>query len=176
MFRRICFFAGPGAGKSTLAARVFADLKIRGYDVEHIPEFVKTWAYEGRKPESFDQLYLFAQQLHAEDLALRHVHHVVTDSPVLLSPAYAKLYGFVGVEHLIQLAHLFDSQFPSINFFIERTVAYQGKGRYQTFEEALEFDKLLKSFLRANLQRPLMPVRVDAYDDLMKFLVQMLGE
>jgi hypothetical protein len=63
MIRRICLHAGPGSGKSTLAARVFGELKVRGYDVEHVPEYIKTWAHAGRKPESYDQLYVFAKQL-----------------------------------------------------------------------------------------------------------------
>jgi len=40
------FFAGPGAGKSTTAADVFAKLKWRGVNAELIGEYAKdlTWS------------------------------------------------------------------------------------------------------------------------------------
>ena len=39
------FFSGPGAGKSTLAAAVFAKLKMLGVNCELVTEFAKdkTW-------------------------------------------------------------------------------------------------------------------------------------
>lgn len=150
---------------------MFAELKIRGYDIEHIPEFVKTWAYEGRKPRSYDQLYIFAQQLHMEDLALRHVARVVTDSPVLLSPIYAKLYGFSGADRLVELAQQFEQDFPSINFYIERTVVYQSSGRYQTYAEAVEFDKQLLEFLDTTVDR-YVKVQVEQFDQMLALILQ----
>lgn len=175
MFRRINFFSGPGAGKSTIASRVFSDLKIEGYDVEHISEYIKLWAHEGRKPKSFDQLYVFAQQLHLEDVTLQHVEHIVTDSPILLNTAYAKLYGFSGYEHMIRLSGLFDVQFPPINFFIERSVPYKNAGRYQSYEEALAFDKMLIEHLDEHLQSELIMVRVDQFDKIVGIIKSMIN-
>ena len=37
----INLFGGPGCGKSTTMARLFADLKARGYNVEMVSEFAK---------------------------------------------------------------------------------------------------------------------------------------
>jgi len=45
----INFYAGPGAGKSTTSAKIFAALKDRGECAELIQEYVKTWAWEGKK-------------------------------------------------------------------------------------------------------------------------------
>ena len=45
---RVNFYGGPGVGKSTLAARVYAELNSAGaVSTELVREFIKTWAYEG---------------------------------------------------------------------------------------------------------------------------------
>lgn len=163
MIRRVNFYAGPGAGKSTIAARVFAEMKVRGFDIEHIPEYIKTWAHEKRKPQSYDQVYIFAKQLKAEDVILRNVRHVVTDSPILMNTAYSKFYGFHAVGPIIELAKQFDRDFPPLNLFIERSVAYIEKGRYQNYDQAVEFDNFLLKFLDENLEGGLTKVRVEEF-------------
>ena len=47
MIRRINIYGGPGVGKSTLAASIFAFMKKRGDNVELVQEFVKQFAYLG---------------------------------------------------------------------------------------------------------------------------------
>lgn len=170
MIRRINFYAGPGAGKSTLAARTFAELKIRGYDVEHIPEYIKTWAHEGRFPTSYDQLYVFAKQLKAEDVILRNVKTIITDSPLLMNTAYSRLYNFQCTQDLVRICQQFDRDFPALNLFIDRTVDYENKGRYQSYEEALNFDKLLLNHLKEHLQGKVIPVRVDKFDEIIDII------
>lgn len=39
-------FGGPGTGKSTLSANIFARLKMDGVDVEMAPEYVKEVVWE----------------------------------------------------------------------------------------------------------------------------------
>ncbi len=163
-YRRVNFYAGPGCGKSTLAARVFAELKIRGCDVEHIPEYVKTMAHEGRVPKSYDQLYIFAKQVKAEDVILRNVSCIVTDSPILMNTAYSTKYGFKCAPELVRMAQQFDRDFPAINFYIDRTVDYIDKGRYQNYDQAVEFDKFLLEFLDKNLESELVHVKVEDFD------------
>jgi nicotinamide riboside kinase len=167
MIRRINFFAGPGAGKSTLAAKVFAEMKVRGHDVEHISEFVKTMAHEGHFPESYDQFYIMGQQLHREDVALRHVDMIVTDSPILLGAAYAQFYNFDAHEHLIAISEFFDEDFPALNFFIERTVKYDPKGRFQESSQVEAVDVALRRIMNsAPVEYEV--VRVDQFDAIME--------
>jgi len=147
--RRICLFGGPGTGKSTCSAYIYSQLKILGYSIEQIQEFVKSWVYENRVPSSFDQVYLLAKQIRMEDLALRNgVDLVVTDSPVSMSTCYAKAYGFAAWKSLIELADEFERQYPSLNLFLDRgDTKYEAHGRYQTKEEAIEMDETIKELL-----------------------------
>lgn len=166
--RRINVFAGPGAGKSTLAPQIYAALKKDGYDVEHVSEFIKDWAYMGIKPKGRDQFYIFAQQMHAEEVKLRHVKLVVTDSPLLMNTAYSEFLGCKFTPRLIEEAQEFDADYPPINLFIERTVTYNPDGRYQTYEQALEFDKFLLEFLATHLKSDwIIRVKVDQFDNIM---------
>lgn len=146
--RRICVYAGPGSGKSTLAAGLFSKFKIAGYDIEHVGEYVKTWAYQGYQPQSYDQLYIFAKQVHMEDAALRHVDRIVTDCPLLMCCTYAQFYGFPVHKQLTDIACAFDEEFPALNLLIERTVPYNGKGRYQSEDQAHEFDEILRENMK----------------------------
>ena len=60
----INLFGGPGCGKSTTMARLFADLKTMGYNVEMVSEFAKDLVYEMRQETMKDELYIFAKQHH----------------------------------------------------------------------------------------------------------------
>lgn len=173
MVRRINLFGGPGCGKSTLAAHLFARLKMSGYDVEHVSEYIKTWVYEGRKPQSYDQLYVFSKQLKAEDINLRNVDLLVTDSPLLLNVAYSLFYGFQVTDQLAEIALQFDRDFPSINLYIERTIDYVDKGRYHTESEAEKFDKHLIKFLESHLPH-LTKINVNDLEDIYSEIELML--
>lgn len=148
---RISLFAGPGAGKSVLAAKIFAELKIRGHKIELIGEYIKQWAYEGRICKSYDQLYIFAKQLRAEDSKLSYVDHLVTDSPIIMQCAYGKRYNFDCWKHLLQIALEFEKTHPALNIFLDRKdVPYQQLGRYETYEEAMWMDDQIETFLTEN--------------------------
>lgn len=173
--RRINVFAGPGAGKSTLAAKIFGEMKVRGHDVEHISEYIKTWAHQGRLPVSFDQVYVFAKQMHAEDTALQNVKYVVTDCPLLMCCAYGRFYGFHPYVELTQIAKHFDEVFPAINLLIDRTVDYNEAGRYQSLKEAKEFDGLLLDTMAAHCMGGFHKVRVDDFDSVLSTIEHRLG-
>lgn len=174
MIRRINFHAGPGSGKSRLAARVFAHLL--PYKVAHVTEFVKKWAILGIKPQGEDQDLIFTSQKSEEDTLLRKADFIVTDSPILLNAAYSAYYGYDGSPELISKAQKFEAKFPSLNFFIDRTVAYEQFGRYQDYEEAVKFDSFLLDFLTQNLDQPLIHVTVDEFDRIIETIESYVKE
>jgi hypothetical protein len=146
---RINFFSGPGAGKSTCALGIAHELKKLNYNVELINEFIKDWAYMGRPIKSFDRIYFFGQQLHREDLLLQcGVKHIVTDSPLLMIPAYGKWQNWDSWEPLLNLTLDFEKKFPSINIFLDRkNIEYKALGRYENYTEAVNIDLFMEDFL-----------------------------
>jgi len=57
----INLMAGPGVGKSTLMAQLFARLKILGYEVEMVPEYVKEKVWDESWKVMEDAIYVFGK-------------------------------------------------------------------------------------------------------------------
>lgn len=139
--RRINIWGGPSTGKSTVAAGLFSQLKVKGLSVELVPEYIKQWAYEGKQPKSFDRVFLCANQMHSENRLLPYVDLIVSDSPLLLIGAYGG--GVAYLQSLIDLAKAFEEQYPSLNFFLTRKFEYKKEGRFQEATEVTDLDKLI---------------------------------
>jgi deoxyadenosine/deoxycytidine kinase len=151
---RINLYAGPGAGKSTLASWLFAELKLRGYSIELVSEYVKSWAIEKRKIHPFHQVYFMGRQLEYEYRFLTNgVRNIVTDSPVFLAATYARLYN----PHLLEVANQMESiistyekKHPSVNIFLRRGDYYQQEGRFHDRKASEQIDLAILSTLVAN--------------------------
>lgn len=153
----INLFGGGGVGKSTIAALVFAKLKISGVNAELVREYVKSWAWANKPVGPADQLYLLGKQSAYESALYGKVDVIVTDSPVILAGAYAEWYlGRAEGEYVTEaaLSHLCiaSSHFNTThhNFFLERGERpYDPRGRYGTREEAVKFDTYLEAYLNS---------------------------
>ena len=147
---RINLWGGAGCGKSTSAARIFGELRQKGYDIELCQEYIKQWAYQKRIPKSFDQLYIFGKQVYTEDLMWQAgVKHLITDSPLLMQGFYATIYNTPVKDELVSLAKKYELIHPSINIFLDRKdIPYQQNGRYETIDEAIERDHKMIEFLK----------------------------
>lgn len=148
MIRRICLCGTAGSGKSTLAAKLFAKLKEEHYSVELVTEYIKPAAYQKRFPQSYDQFYIFGKQLHAEDVYLRHVQTIITDSPLLLNIVYSKYYQADFWQLFIPLMQHVDNKYPPLYFYLSKREDYNPNGRYQTSEDLLEIDEVLKDCMK----------------------------
>lgn len=170
MIRRINLFAGAAAGKSTCAAKLFADLKVKHINVELVQEYIKTWAYERKMPTGFDQVYIFGKQLRKEEVVLKNgVDTIITDSPVFLGTCYADLYGAPGCTALREIVQVFDEVYKPLNIFLERPEVYQTTGRYQTHEEAKKIDELVKDALQA-ANMPFATFPVEEYPAILEYI------
>ena len=143
---------GPGSSKSTTAAWLFSELKRRHVSIELVTEFVKIFAYQGRKINKFDQVYLFGKQTNYEYRFLCNgVKHIVTDSPTSLSAIYAARYFPDIAEPLRKLNEEYEKDFPSLNIFLNRNdKPYDPAGRYQSYEEAKAIDLVIKEHFNQN--------------------------
>jgi len=151
--RRINLFGGPGVGKSTTAARIFAHLKIKNVSVELVSEYVKSWAAMKRPIRKYDQLYLFGKQQQYEYRWLSHdIEIIVTDSPTFLSTIYAREYvSNEMADALITLDNLYEEDYPSLNIYLDRgDNDYKQEARYQDEGEARRFDRLIKDGLKTD--------------------------
>lgn len=169
-------FGGPGCGKSTGAAYIFARLKGRGVKVELVTEFAKDLTWD--KSEGLaDQAYVFGNQFHRLYRCARAgVQVVVTDSPLLFSLVYRQPNeGPFGDEFAayVRTCHRY---FANLNFLITRRKPYEQTGRIETEEEAKVRDRAIADLLEAEL--PSEFTRVDGlvlgYETVVEAVVRSL--
>ena len=113
----INLFGGSGAGKSTTAALLFAQMKQMGLHVELVREYVKDWAWENRKIGLYDQIYITAKQIHAEAKKYHIITYIVTDSPVLLGAFYEEYYHKVQIVRPAVLNFLREAEARGVQYY-----------------------------------------------------------
>ncbi len=148
----INLFGGPGSGKSTTAALLFARMKLMGFHVELVREYVKYWAWNDRKVKEFDQLYLLGKQSAYESMLYGKVDYIVTDSPILLAGIYQELRGGEEKNYVSQaaqsfMAHSEERGVTYKNFFLKRTKPYDTRGRWENEQQAKEVDQYIYNYL-----------------------------
>ena len=139
----INLMAGPGVGKSTLMAQLFARLKILGYEVEMVPEYVKEKVWDESWKVMEDAIYVFGKQLHRVNRLYGKVEVIICDSSLLNPAVYDKTENPKFADFVVDTF----GKFRNMNFFLRRSTSYNVRGREQTEEEAIEVDKKFKTFL-----------------------------
>lgn len=144
-----------GSGKSVLAAKIFAELKMRGYNCEYVQEYAKNLVYEGNFKKLSNQALILETQYNSMDMLRGKVDIIVTDSPLPLSIFYnenfSKTDTFKVPEDIFnRLTKFYYSTFDNINFFIKRNHEYKKEGRYQDESEALKQEKQIYYMLKEN--------------------------
>jgi hypothetical protein len=147
----INLFGGPGSGKSTLAAGIFSEMKSLGISTELVGEYVKKWAWQGRPVRPIDQIYILGKQAQAEASLYGKVDFIVTDSPILLSGAYAMLQPDGKCDYVSDAALGFvrahSDEVKHINLFLRRNKPYDTRGRYESESEAQQRDLHIRNYL-----------------------------
>jgi len=155
MTKYINIFGGPGVGKSTTAALLFAEMKKSGLKAELVTEVAKDFVWEDRATTLSIQPYITIKQYRNLVRLNGKVDYVITDAPILLGCMYADKYApdlppsykqFIVDLHRQELN-------PSINLVLERVFDYDKTGRYQSKQEALQFDTDIRKVLVTNSVR-----------------------
>jgi len=143
-------FAGPGAGKSTVAAGVFEGLKEQNIDCELITEYAKQATWEENKLALKDQFYTSANQYHREFIVYGKVDVIVTDSPILIGLMYFsdpnERKFFALRKYLLECF----TERKNLNIFLDRVKTYNPNGRNQTEQESSQIDLKINTFLNEN--------------------------
>lgn len=163
---------GPGVGKSTTTAAVFAKLKVLGVECELASEYAKELVWEQRNETFKDELYIFAKQAHRLFRLNGKVDVVVTDRPLILTCCYA-------TDDKVLCDFCYDrfSQYENINYFLERGDLYDPIGRNQTEDEAKEIDGILKAKLREfNIPYISLKVDGDTVDTIVGQVLHVIGK
>lgn len=141
---------GPGAGKSTITAGVFYELKKRALNAEISSEYAKDLVYENRSETFKDELYIFSKQAHRLFRLKNKVDYIVTDRPLIMSVVYNQFYNPETNEWnkaFNEIVKQTWNRYDNYVYLINRVKDYQHEGRNESYEQAIELDKLFKEKL-----------------------------
>lgn len=144
-------YAGPGIGKSVTAARLYAELKLRGIHTELVSEYAKELVYTGELATA-TQEQIMAEQLRRQGLLQGVTRVVVTDSPCPMSLVYARRLcpdkkAVRALENKLRQATM---SWVNLDVLLHRDLfkSYETEGRAQTPAEALVLHSQIGQFLR----------------------------
>ena len=139
---------GPGCGKSTGAAYIFSQLKMRNIDAELVTEFAKDKTWEHNDLALSNQFYIFGKQAFRLGRVYGQVDVIITDSPLILSNCYAE--NAPKMENFKKACVDLFNTYNNLNFFLTRVKKYNPNGRKQKVEEAEEISHKIKDILLEN--------------------------
>lgn len=146
----INLFGAPGAGKSTGAAIIFAELKKRGVNAELVTEFAKDKTWEHNAMALGCQEYVFGKQSYRLARCKADVDVIVTDSPLPLSLLYTSDPALVADNAFQKVVMNVFNSYNNLSYFVNRVKPYNPKGRNQTEAESDVLAAELKKLLNEN--------------------------
>jgi len=150
----INFTGAPGAGKSTMAAGLFHQLKTRHWNVELVTEYTKELLLTQDTWSLSDELLIFTEK-YRRIKKLESVDLVITDSPLINSVIYDNdQFGPAAGALYEAVARSFDSLY----FAVDRVSPYIPVGRMPDADAADQAGEAIVSHLR-RLNAPLYRVK-----------------
>lgn len=170
-------FGGPCAGKSTVSAGVFYQLKMSGVNCELVTEVAKDLVWEERDMTLDCQPYVFAKQMKRLWRLKGKVDVVITDSPILMSVVYAgKDWPESFNIYVVDQFHGFNN----LNVFLRRNKDYNPVGRGETREQAIGLDeKIMQIMLDNRISMSIIKGDHEAVDKILEmvtFALEKLSE
>ncbi len=154
MTKIVTFYSGPGTGKSTSSALLFAWLKMNGHSAELAREYVKKWAWEGRKISGMHEFLFVGKQIDEESRLFDKVDFVVSDKPLLMDIVYSRRYATPtiarGIEAAVRsyLDAVVEAGHQHVHVYLRRSKPYDQRGRYESEDLARAMDLEVLALLR----------------------------
>lgn len=170
----INLFGGPGSGKSTQAAMLFAKLKMKGCNVELVTEYAKDLTWQESQFVLKNQLYIFAKQHHRIWRLQNKVDIVITDSPLIQNLIYSDGMS----DDYKKLVVSENEMFNNINILLKRPNVYENHGRIQTKEESMIIDDRTFDLFEKNNQEIHLTTHVgedDVSSEIYRFITTLLN-
>jgi hypothetical protein len=146
----------PGVGKSTISALLFANMKIRGYVVEYVQEYVKKLVWT-RDFESINNQYYLSKKTFEtlnQIVSSGSIDFCISDGPLLHWLVYnlQNVNNTSNIEKTEKFILECISKFNNINIYLEAVPGrqYETAGRIHTEDESKEVGNLLKKLLEKN--------------------------
>jgi hypothetical protein len=138
----VCLFGGPGIGKSTRAASLFARLKRAGVEAEYVTEYAKELVWNGQIDALENQLTVLGEQWRRLSELDGKVEVVINDSPPLLCSIYAPPDYPPAFHDLVVWCQ---KSLVSQNFLLERMREdYSYSGRRESRIQAFALDDAIR--------------------------------
>jgi hypothetical protein len=152
----INIIGAPGVGKSTISALLFANMKIRGYIVEYVQEYVKKLVWT-RDFESINNQYYLSKKTFEtlnQIVSSGSIEFCISDGPLLHGLVYnlQNSNNTSNIEKTEKFILDCISKFNNINIYLEPVPGrlYETAGRIHTEEESKQVGNLLKELLEKN--------------------------
>lgn len=145
----INLFAGPGVGKSTIAAGIYYELKCKGISCELSGEVAKDKVWEDNPEALLDQPYIFGKQQHRIRRLYGKVDYVISDSPIVLSIAYSREGSDTFNKYILEQ----HNKYTCLNFYVERNnydEGYDQLGRVENLQQSIDKDNQIIHILKEN--------------------------
>lgn len=170
----INLFGAPGAGKSTGAAYVFSQLKIKGVNAELVTEFAKDMTWEKNKKALTNQIYMLGNQLQRIYRCQDEVDVIVTDSPILLNILYNN--NPVLDENFEKLVVNIFKSYNNLNYYVQRVKKYNPVGRNETEEESNKIaNKLINLLSKENIPFKYIEGQLEKYQEVVNDVLEVLN-
>lgn len=178
----INIIGAPGVGKSTISALLFAYMKMRGYVVEYVQEYVKKLVWTRDFDSINNQYYLSKKTFETLDqiVSSGSIKYCISDGPLLHGLVYNQqnVHNTSNIEKTEKFILECIGKFNNINIYLERVPGrqYETAGRIHTEDESIEVGNLLKDLLERNGMEYVSfaadPANVDKIIDYIEILVK----
>ena len=98
------------------------------------------------------------------------VEFVITESPAMMSLVYAARTNCPVVDQMEQIAEVFNTQYNSLNVWINRGNSYQQRGRWQTLDQATRLDEEIFSFMKTRFSS-FLQVNCSQWEEILREVI-----